>query len=349
MPDFSTIVRELKEYCGEPLTFMEICGTHTAAISENGIADMLSDRIRLVSGPGCPVCVTVASYIDRLVELAMEENTCVVTFGDMMRVRGSQKSLRDITAEGGRVRMIYSPLEIIAMAEQNPAVQYVLAAVGFETTTPVYAILMDEIISRGINNIRLLTALKTMPAVIERLCKESGEISGFIAPGHVSVITGTGIYEPVARKYSMPFVVAGFEGEELLAAIYALVKLHNKPVVRNLYKKAVTECGNTVAAQKVDCYFDNCDAAWRGFGIIPQSGRILRKEYLQYDAGSFDLMSDTASDNGCSCPDVITGRISPNSCPMYGKVCTPDTPKGACMVSAEGNCYNYFLNKRGQI
>lgn len=347
MSDISGMLQELKNYAGEPLTFMEVCGTHTAAISENGIPGLLSDRIKLISGPGCPVCVTVAAYIDRLVELALTDNTCVVTFGDMIRVRGSIKSLRDVSAEGGNVRMIYSPLEIIALAESNPEINYVFAAVGFETTTPIYAIMLEELITRGIKNVRLLIALKTMPAVIDRVCSETDKISGFIAPGHVSVITGSEIFRPLAEKYSLPFVVAGFEGEELIAAIYALMKMHNKPEVRNLYPKAVAAEGNIKAQKLVDKYFEVCDAAWRGLGIIPASGMRIREEYAYFDAGSNGLVMDTLANKACSCPSVIMGKIAPNECPMYGKICTPDSPQGACMVSTEGSCFNYFVNKRG--
>ncbi len=347
MTDLRNIIEELKNYAGEPLTFMEVCGTHTAAISENGIPEMLSPKIKLVSGPGCPVCVTVASYIDRLIELSHEQDTCVVTFGDMLRVRGSRQSLSEARAEGGRVRMVYSPIETLGLALGDPGTKYVFAAVGFETTTPVYALLMEEILARGIKNLRLLTALKTMPAVIDRLCTEPNGISGFIAPGHVSVVTGSGSFRPLAEKFGLPFVVAGFEGEDLLAAIYALVKLKGKPKVLNLYPRAVTETGNVLAAEKVARYFEPCEAAWRGLGIIEASGMKLREEYGEFDEGSSGLLEDTAADGGCSCHQVIAGRISPTECPLYGTVCTPDTPRGACMVSTEGSCFNYYVNRRG--
>lgn len=347
MQTLSDIKKELSEYDGVPLTFMEVCGTHTAAISENGIVNMLSPGIKLISGPGCPVCVTVASYIDRLIELSKEPGTCVVTFADMIRVRGSRLNLMEAKAEGGNVKMIYSPLEILGFVQNEPYVNFVFAAVGFETTTPVYAILMEEIISSGIKNIRLLTALKTMPAVIEKVCETSSGISGFLAPGHVAAVIGSDPFVPLANKYGVPFVVAGFEGEELLAAICALVRLHNKPKVVNMYPRVVTPSGNPNAYEKVHKYFEPCDAAWRGLGIIPVSGMILKEEYREYDAGSINLTEDHLAHKGCSCPDVITGKISPTECPLYGKVCTPQTPKGACMVSQEGSCFNYYINKRG--
>ncbi len=345
--DIQKIISFLRNYDGKELTFMEVCGTHTAAISENGIHNIVSDRIHLISGPGCPVCVTVADYIDRLVELCKEENTCVVTFGDMIRVRGSRYNLREAAADGGQVQMVYSPLEIIELARKNPAVTYVFAAVGFETTTPIYAILIQEIEKNSIQNIRLLTALKTMPAVIDRVCSMTDKIDGFIAPGHVSVITGSDIFMPLSIKYNLPFIVAGFEGEELLCAIYALVKLNNQAVVRNMYPKAVTDTGNIEAKNLVKKYFKPCDASWRGMGIIEESGLVLKKEYSKYDAGSEGLVKDHMANTACSCGKVITGQIPPVKCPLYGNVCTPDTPQGACMVSTEGSCYNYYINQRG--
>lgn len=337
----------LKSYDGEPLSFMEVCGTHTASISENGIPSLLSDKIKLVSGPGCPVCVTVASYIDRLCELAKGENTCVVTFGDMIRVPGSSKSLQDIRALGGRVEMVYSPFEIIDLAEKNPDTTFVFAAVGFETTTPIYAVLMDKIIDKNINNIKLLTALKTMPNAIDALCQMGCRVDGFIAPGHVSVITGANAFEPLAEKYHLPFVVSGFEGKELLASIYALVKLKGEGKVLNLYKSAVSDNGNEKAKALVDKYFEPCDAGWRGIGNIKNSGMALKEEYKKYDAGSKALVSDSMKNTHCCCGEVITGFKSPKECPLFGKVCTPENPQGACMVSNEGSCFHYFINNRG--
>lgn len=346
MTDIKDIIDYLKNYNGENISIMEVCGTHTAAISENGIADIISDKIKLVSGPGCPVCVTASAYIDRLIELAVTENTCVVTFGDMIRVRGSKKSLRDISAEGGNVVMVYSPLDIINLAEKNRNITYVFAAVGFETTTPVYALLLKEAEEKGIENIRLLTALKTMPQAIEQVYYAGKCIDGFIAPGHVSVITGSDAFIPIAKKLSVPFAVAGFTGEELLAAIYALVKSRGKGIVINMYKSAVTDKGNDAAKNMVDKYFMPCDAAWRGMGIIKNSGLILKPGYAHFDAGSKDLTEDIMFNKGCSCGEVVSGLKSPAECALYGNMCTPSSPQGACMVSTEGACYHYYTNRR---
>ena len=338
----------LKQYDGPALTLMEVCGTHTAAISRSGIPSMLSPQIRLISGPGCPVCVTVTAYIDRLIELSLQPGHAVVSFGDMLRVRGSRESLLDARARGGRVAMVYSPMDVFALAKKAPDICHVFAAVGFETTTPVYALLLQECIRRNVQNVKLLTALKTMPPVIDWLCAaRSGKIDGFLAPGHVSVITGSKIFVPLAQKYHLPFVVGGFEGEEILAALYALVKLRGRGEVRNFYPQCVTGEGNRQAQALVSTYFEPAAASWRGIGTIEGSGLQLRAEYTQYDAGSRGLNEDREFNRQCRCRDVLVGAIAPNECPLFGSACTPDSPCGACMVSTEGSCFHYFQNRRG--
>jgi hydrogenase expression/formation protein HypD len=336
----------LSEYDGPAVRLMEVCGTHTAQISHCGIPSMLSPQIQLISGPGCPVCVTVTSYIDRLVALCMEPGTVVVTFGDMLRVPGSSQSLNDAKAAGGQVRMVYSPMDTLKLAAAEQTKNFVFAAVGFETTTPVYAVLLEEAIKNNIMNIRILTSLKTMPPVIDWVCKEQGGIDGFIAPGHVSVITGSNIFNDISEKYQTPFAVAGFEGEEILAAIYALVKRRGKAGVMNLYPAAVTARGNETAQRAVKKYFMPVEAAWRGMGIIPDSGMMLREEYRKFDGGSAKLNDDHGATAGCRCAQVLTGALKPIECPLFGTACAPQSPQGACMVSAEGSCYNYFVNKR---
>lgn len=346
MTDLQSMIEFLKRYDGEPVRIMEVCGTHTAAISENGIHQIVSPKIKLISGPGCPVCVTVASYIDRLTELSMEPDTCVVTFGDMIRVCGTEKSLSEAKADGANVKMVYSPFDTINLAREDKNTTFVFAAVGFETTTPIYAMLVKQIIEENIKNVKLLTALKTMPAVIDTLCSQGIEADGFIAPGHVSVITGSEMFKPLAEKYNLPFVVSGFEGKDLIEAIYALVKLKSNGKVKNLYTEVVTPQGNEKAKDLVDKYFIPYSAAWRGLGVIEGSGMVLRDEYQFLDAGSRDLVKDNAKATGCRCTDVVCGRIAPTECGLFGKKCTPSTPQGACMVSTEGSCFNYFVNKR---
>ena len=276
--DLNTIKQFLSEYDGPDMKIMEVCGSHTAAIAKNGIPGLLSPKIHLISGPGCPVCVTPSAYIDRLIELSMQPETCVVTFGDLLRVPGSEKSLRMAKGEGGRVEMVYSPMDILGMAKKEPDVTFVFAAVGFETTTPVYALLMEELVKNEVQNVKLLTALKTMPEAIGFLCKNGAPIDGFLAPGHVSVVTGSRIFEPIAEKYHLPFGVSGFEGAEILTALYAIVKMRGQGRVINCYPAVVTAEGNVEAQNSVDHYFEPADAVWRGMGSIPESGRILREE-----------------------------------------------------------------------
>ena len=344
--DFESIKSFLANYDGPEMNIMEVCGSHTGAIAKYGIPGLLSDHIHLISGPGCPVCVTPSAYVDRLIEIALQPGMCIATFGDLLRVPGSEKSLSIVKGEGARVEMVYSPMDVFAMAEKEPETTFVFAAVGFETTTPVYAMMMEQIVENDIKNVKLLTALKTMPAVIDHLCSHDAPIQGFIAPGHVSVVTGSDIFVPLAEKYSLPFGVSGFKGMEMLLAIYGIVKAYGKGKVMNFYPSVVTAEGNPAAKAMVDKYFRPAAAAWRGMGMIEGSGLLLREEYMQYDMGSADLTEDIKINKGCHCDQVLMGKIRPYECPLFGKVCNPMKPQGACMVSTEGSCFSYFANKR---
>lgn len=328
----------LENYNGPQMRIMEVCGSHTAAISKNGIRDMLSPNIELISGPGCPVCVTPTAYVDRLVELALTPGYCVTTFGDMLRVPGSKHSLSEAQGLGGRTQMVYSPMDIVELAEREPETIFVFAAVGFETTTPVYALLLEEIIEKDLKNVKLLTALKTMPGVIRYLCENGAGIDGFLAPGHVAVVTGSNEFLPLAEKYSIPFGVSGFEGKEILQTLCGLVKAKGLGKVMNFYPKVVSENGNETAKKMVDKYFEKADAAWRGMGMIPQTGMVLRNEYAIYDAGSKELSEDNKRNKACCCDKILMGKMKPKQCPLFGKTCKPLTPQGACMVSEEGSC-----------
>lgn len=343
--DLASIRDYLRTYDGPEVRIMEVCGNHTAAISKLGIPSLLSKKIKLISGPGCPVCVTPTAYIDKLVELSLTPGVCVCTFGDMIRVPGSKRSLAQARGEGARVQMVYSPMDTLKFAAKEPETTFVFAAVGFETTTPVYALLMQQLEEQNITNVKLLTAIKTMPAVIDQLCASGARIDAFLAPGHVSVVTGSEIFRPLAEKYSLPFVVAGFQASELLTAVYAAVRSVGQGKLLNLYPAVVRPEGNPAAQELVNHYFQPDTAVWRGLGAVPGSGRILREEFARWDAGSAGLNEDHANP-ACSCGRVLSGLISPYECPLFGKVCNPVHPQGACMVSQEGSCFQYYTNRR---
>ena len=344
--ELKEIIEFLKNYDGPEMTIMEVCGSHTGAISKSGIPGLLSEKIRLLSGPGCPVCVTPTSYVDKAIELSLMPDTTVCTFGDLIRVPGSKETLGEAKGRGASVEMLYSPFDILEEASKNPDKNYIFAAVGFETTAPVYALLIDRIVKENIKNIKLLTALKTMPEVIDCLMEQGAPVDGFIAPGHVSVITGSRMYEPLAEKYSIPFGVAGFKPEEILPAIYGIVKSYKKGRVMNFYPSVVTVDGNISAKNLIDNVFEKDDAHWRGLGNIPGSGLYIRKEYAYLDAGSYGLNEDNARNKACHCSEVLMGRIMPTQCPLYGKVCNPANPAGACMVSEEGSCRAWYSGGR---
>ena len=333
----------LRDYDGPAVTLMEICGSHTAAIAKNGIPSLLSDKIRLISGPGCPVCVTPSAYVDRLIELGEDPRNVIVTFGDLLRVPGSRSSLSEAKGRGADVRMVYAPFDVLKMAAAEPDKTFIFAAVGFETTQPVYALLLDRLVGEDVHNVRLLTSLKVMPPVIRYLKENGAAIDGFIAPGHVSVVTGSGVFEELAEETGLPFAVAGFEGPGLLAAICALVKMRGQGRCLNLYPSVVTREGNVEGQALMAKYFEEAPAVWRGMGQIEGSGRLIRPEYEAFDAGSRGLDDDQKINKACCCDKVLMGKMRPYECPLFRKVCSPLSPQGACMVSPEGSCHTAFM------
>ncbi len=347
MKTLQQVISELKEYNGKQIRIMEVCGTHTSSIFKNGIRSLISPKIQLISGPGCPVCVTSSSYIDKLIEYSLKEKHCILTFGDMMKVKGSKLSLTEAKAIGGNVKILYSPLASIKIAIENSDTQFIFAAVGFETTTPIYALLIEEIIKNNIKNIKLLTSIKTIIPALSFICENEKQIDAFLCPGHVSVITGSSVYKALADKYQKPFVVGGFEGEHILAAIYEIVHqvTNNQYSMKNMYENAVSEEGNQKAVDITNKYFESTDDYWRGIGIIKNSALKLKKEYLDFDGGSdFEVCIDNTP-KGCKCKDVILGRINPIDCPLFTTSCTPLNAIGPCMVSTEGACGIWYKNK----
>lgn len=332
--------RDLAQYDGPPIHLMEVCGTHTASLFRNGIGSILSPKIKLISGPGCPVCVTPTSYIDRCILLATKEQTTLYSFGDMLRVPGSLGSLSQKKAEGYNIELMHSPLQLIkrAICEQNQL--FIVAAVGFETTAPLYALLMQEVLKLGLTNVRFLTSIKRMIPALEWICKQEPRIDGFISPGHVSAIIGSHAYQSLAQKYQKPFVIAGFEGEHLLIALHNLVEqiLAGTYQVANQYPEVVKEYGNQKAMDLIHLYFETGPAVWRGLGGLPNSAYYLKREFSSYDIGSRWGLEDSKSNPSCRCDEIIIGRLTPAQCPLLGNPCSPSTPIGPCMVSSEGTC-----------
>jgi hydrogenase expression/formation protein HypD len=329
-----------------PVALMEICGTHTVAIRRTGLRTLLPERVRLISGPGCPVCVTSQGTVDALVDLAGRPGVTVATFGDMIRVPGTRSSLERRKAAGGHVAICYSILDALDLARKRPEEHVVFAAVGFETTAPGTAVAVEMAQAEGLKNFSILCGHKwVVPAMDALLAGGEVRIDGFLCPGHVSVIIGSRAYEPVAARYKRPCVVAGFTAEQVLAGVAALLRqlAAGEARVENVYAEAVRPEGNPEALGRINRVFEPVTATWRGLGAIPASGMGLRAAYAEFDAARrlgipWPPPEESASEHGCRCGDVIRGAIEPHDCPLFGNVCTPAHPVGPCMVSREGSC-----------
>lgn len=342
-----------------PVTFMEVCGTHTMAISRFGIRNRVPKAVHLVSGPGCPVCVTPTSFIREACAMAELPDVAIATFGDLMRVPAGDTSLELVRARGKDVRVVYSPLEVLQMAEAEPTKAFVFLAVGFETTAPAVAWLVTQAEARRLTNVYLLCGHKTMPAALACLAGEKSlgpdsrrPLRGFICPGHVSTIIGTKPYETIAEEYGVSCVVAGFEPLDILLALCLLLRqvAEGRFEVENAYTRAVRRDGNPAARRLMYRVFEPCDAEWRGLGCIPESGLQLRDEFAHRDARLVFpiVLAPSGDDPRCRCGDVLRGVIEPTECDLFANACTPLQPRGACMVSSEGTCaayYRYELSK----
>lgn len=328
-----------------PMTLMEVCGTHTMAIARSGLKTLLPENIRLLSGPGCPVCVTPAEVIDGVLELAMEKNVILASYGDMLRVPGSipGDSLLRRRALGARVEIVYSPVDAVALAKENPGREVVFLGVGFETTAPGTAAAVLTAQEEGVKNFSVLSMLKTVEPALRTLIAMPGfRVEGFLCPGHVASITGEAGFRFLPEEYNLPGVIAGFGPEEILLAVYLLAKqiTEGKPRLENAYRRAVRPEGNTLAqAMLKRCFVPRRDL-WRGLGEIENSGLGLREELADFDAEKkFGLSAaPKARPTACRCGDVICGRIRPEDCPLFDRRCTPEDPVGPCMVSSEGAC-----------
>lgn len=326
--------------------FMEVCGGHTAAIHRFGIPSLLPPGVRLISGPGCPVCVTPARYIDMVVALASGGGVTVAMFGDLMRVPGTMLTPAAARAAGADIRVVLSAHEALELASSNPDRKVVFPAIGFETTAPGTAVTVTEAERRSLKNFFILCAHKVMPPAMELLLKEGTRIDGFICPGHVAVITGSSAFDFIAEKYLLPCVVTGFEPADLMLAVLMLIRQVNSrsPRVETEYRRAVTRDGNARAQGYMNEVFEPGDAEWRGIGIIPSGGLNLRDRYRHFDAGDLIAVDlpESARESGCQCGAILRGVITPADCPLFAGACTPDHPEGACMVSAEGSCNTWY-------
>jgi hydrogenase expression/formation protein HypD len=341
------IVEQIKEVSKKDIRLMEVCGTHTTSIFRHGIPALLPDNIRLISGPGCPVCVTTQSEIDAFIELSRADDRIVATFGDLLRVPGTSSSLQWEKAEGRDIRVVYSPSDALEMASRNPDKKVVLIAVGFETTAPTVAASIITARERKIRNYFVFSAHKLVPPALVALMEAFVvKIDGFVLPGHVSVIIGEKAYQALFQKYNIPCAIAGFEPVDILQALFVLVRQIEvgRPAVQNCYQRAVTLEGNQKAQKIMEDVFDVVDVEWRGLGKITNSGLKIRKDYASFDAQKAFNISLPSSKNvkGCACGDILTGRKTPPECPLYKKACTPMDPVGPCMVSSEGTCAAYY-------
>ena len=341
------LLKEIDRLVDRPIRIMEVCGTHTVAIFRAGIRQLLPEKVELVSGPGCPVCVTPNDYLDTAIAYARQKDVIITTFGDMLKVPGTSSSLNAVKAEGADIRIIYSPLDSLQIAKDNPTKKVIFLAVGFETTSPTAAATILVAKQQNIKNFFVLTAHKlTPPAIKALLSDENIKIDGFLLPGHVCVITGEEPFEFIAKDYHLPAVVAGFEPIDILQSIYLLAKqLHEgRAEIENEYKRVVKKEGNQQATNVMNMVYTKAPANWRGLGEIQNSGLDVAKDFAKFDARKMIPVEKEESKEakGCRCGEVLRGLKKPTDCPLFGKICTPQHAVGSCMVSVEGTCAAWY-------
>ena len=349
--DARKMLRAIRRTVTRPWVVMEICGGQTHTLLRSGIDQMLPEQVTLVHGPGCPVCVTPLEMIDRAIAIAQRPGTIFTSFGDMMRVPGSKLDLLSVKARGGDVRMVYSPLDALKLAVENPSREVVFFAVGFETTAPANAMAVREAKRRGVGNFSILSSHVLVPPAMEAILSSPDNlVQGFLAAGHVCTVMGFRQYEPIAGKYRIPVVVTGFEPLDLLQGLQmALAALEEgRHGVENQYSRSVTRDGNLPAQKVLSEVFEVCDRPWRGIGVIPMSGYRLSEAYAGFDASRrFQVEGiQTEEPSVCIAGEIMQGRKRPNACAAFGKECTPEHPLGAPMVSTEGACSAYYQYHR---
>jgi hydrogenase expression/formation protein HypD len=346
------LLENIAALADSPMRLMEVCGTHTVSIFRSGIRSLLPDTVELISGPGCPVCVTPAGEIDRAIALSRKEGMILATFGDLMRVPGSESSLHQERASGADIRVVLSPLDAVKMAQDDPDRKVVFFGVGFETTSPAIAAAVQEAQRRGLGNFYLLSSQRLIPPAIRALLSGGKvQIDGFILPGHVSVIIGRAPYLLISEEFGLPGAITGFEPLEILEGVYMLLRQRKegRTAIEIQYSRAVKEEGNQHALAILNAVFAPVDARWRGLGTIPKSGLALREEFKKMDAAqAFDIPYEEVEDPpGCLCGEVLQGIHRPPDCALFGTLCTPEKPIGPCMVSSEGSCAAYYKYGRG--
>ena len=341
------LVERIAAAAQSDIRIMEVCGTHTVSVFRHGIRTVLPKTVSLISGPGCPVCVTSQGDIDAMIALARLPDTIVATFGDMVRVPGTEASLRSEQALGQDVRIVYSTMDALDIARANPEKQVVFPGIGFETTAPTIAASILAAKDAGIVNYSVYSAHKRVPPALDALMAlEGARIDAFLLPGHVSTVIGVKAYGPFFETHGIPVVIAGFEPADILRGILRLVEMRRDgaPALENAYARIVSQDGNPRAEAVMNRVFENGEAAWRGLGWIPGSGLAIRREFADYDAAArFDIHApDAPPPKGCACGEILTGKLTPPQCPLYKNVCTPIDPVGPCMVSGEGSCAAYY-------
>ncbi|MCM8782869.1 MAG: hydrogenase formation protein HypD [Candidatus Omnitrophica bacterium] len=346
-----TKVRNLGISC--PINIMEVCGTHTVNFLKFGLDKLIPDYIKVIAGPGCPVCVSEQDYIDKAIAYSRLKDLIVVSFGDLIRVPGTDSSLEKEREKGRDIRIVYSSLETIRIALDNPSKKVLFLGVGFETTAPAIALTLLTAKKRGIKNLFFLLSLKQIPVVMDFLLKDKEiNIQGFLCPGHVSAIIGTRAYEFIVKKYRIPCCIAGFEPLDIMESIYILLEqiVHQKASVTNQYQRLVKREGNLKAQKILEQVFRVEEAGWRGIGRIKRSGFYLKPRYADFDIEKvlpLKLKEKKNKRYSCLCGEVLKGKIKPLDCPLYAKVCHPLNPFGPCMVSQEGACYAYYRYQKG--
>lgn len=344
------MLKKINTKTNRQVKIMEVCGTHTMSLFRSGIRELLPSTIQFVSGPGCPVCVTSQSYIDTAIELSKRKDIIITTFGDMLKVPGNESSLQKEKALGRNIRMVYSPLDAVKIAKENPDKEVVFLGVGFETTAPTIALSVEIAYKENIKNYSILQSIKTMPTTMRQLVLDKEiEIDGFICPGHVSTIIGARPYEFLAKEFKIPAVIAGFESGDIVMGLYALLEMieNNIYEVKNVYERLVKYEGNTKALSMIFNVFEPTDSTWRGLGKIPETGLRLKEKYIPFDAEkklNIEMLEDKPQ-KGCICGEILKGKKNPLECKLFSKACNPLNPIGACMVSEEGTCAAFYKYK----